>query len=165
MPPADQTASERVSQLFDLGSFTDQGADDPWAVGLNWEDGSPNTSFTRAATGSISTQPHTYDDNGTYTPAVTVTDNNNGSTTGRFNSFVANFSPTATFGATSPVDGRDPFVLSLENATDPSSVDTSACFTYAFDCRTEADTDRSHPRDGRLAQALAGQDACRYLSL
>ena len=37
---ANQTASEGASKSFSLGSFTDPGPDAPWAVDVNWGDGS-----------------------------------------------------------------------------------------------------------------------------
>src|SRR5207237_576713 len=62
--PSDQNANEGASTSFNLGSFGDPGADSPWSVVVNWGDGSPNTTFTKAATGSLGSQSHTYADNG-----------------------------------------------------------------------------------------------------
>src|SRR5207302_11330800 len=36
---ANQSSDEGASHSFDLGSFTDPGADNPWAVDVNWGDG------------------------------------------------------------------------------------------------------------------------------
>jgi hypothetical protein len=47
---------------------------------------------------------------------------------------VNNLAPSATFNASSPVVEGSPIALSLTGATDPSAADTSADFTYAFDC-------------------------------
>ena len=36
---SDQTATEGINNTFDLGTFTDTGADSPWAVAVDWGDG------------------------------------------------------------------------------------------------------------------------------
>src|SRR5207248_4768932 len=88
---------------------------------------------SQGALGSLS---HTYDDNtaGGYTATVTVTDKDGGSDTKSFNVDVHNVAPTATFNAPSDVDEGDSIALSLTSPSDPSSADTAAGFTYAFDC-------------------------------
>ena len=58
--PADQTADEGTSKTFDLGSFTDPGADSPWQVTIDWGDSSADSVFTEAAPGSITDTAHTY---------------------------------------------------------------------------------------------------------
>src|SRR5205807_9877911 len=75
---ANNTASEGSPKSFDLGSFSDPGADSPWTVDVNWGDSSSD-SFTKTSTGSIGSHSHTYDDNGTYTVTVKVTDKDGGS--------------------------------------------------------------------------------------
>jgi predicted extracellular nuclease len=47
---------------------------------------------------------------------------------------VTNVEPTATFGAPTSVFAGSPFTLSLSSPNDPSTADTAAGFTYAFDC-------------------------------
>jgi hypothetical protein len=47
---------------------------------------------------------------------------------------VRNVAPTATFGAPASSFAGFPFTLSLSGASDPSTADTTAGFTYAFDC-------------------------------
>jgi uncharacterized protein len=49
---------------------------------------------------------------------------------------VSNVAPTATFNAPASVTAGSDFVLSLSDPFDPSGTDTSAGFTYAFDCGT-----------------------------
>ena len=51
--PADQTVNEGASTSISLGSFTDPGADNPWAVDVNWGDGSTDTTFNTSATGVL----------------------------------------------------------------------------------------------------------------
>jgi PKD repeat protein len=72
-------------------SFTDGANDGPWAFGINWGDGSPQTSGTTSAPGSI-TSTHVYTVGGVNTVTVTVTDN-----------FGATGSGTTTMTATSQV--------------------------------------------------------------
>jgi hypothetical protein len=47
---------------------------------------------------------------------------------------VSNVAPTATFSAPASVSAGFPFALSLTSPHDPSTADTAAGFTYAFDC-------------------------------
>jgi len=56
-PPAGQSAVEGTSKQFDLGSFTDPGADGPWQVTVNWGDGTQPTTFTADEPGSLGTRP------------------------------------------------------------------------------------------------------------
>lgn len=79
--PAEQTASEGVGQTFALGSFTDPDDDDPWAVSVDWGDGSATT-FSAATAGSLGTRTHTYADGGDYTVTVTVTEENGAGASG-----------------------------------------------------------------------------------
>ena len=134
---ADQSATEGTSNSFDLGSFTDPGADGPWGVSVSWGDGSDPTTFTAASPGGIASQGHTYADNGAYTVTVKVAEAGSGVTptdTKTFKVNVANVAPTATFGNDGPVDEGQSFKLSLEDAYDASAVDKAAGFQYAFDC-------------------------------
>jgi hypothetical protein len=62
---------------------------------------------------------------------------------------VTNVAPTATFTATPSVYAGAPIALTLTNASDPSSADTSAGFTYAFDCG-----------DGTFVQSATATAAC-----
>ena len=94
--PADQSASEGTSKDVGLGSFTDPGADSPWAVDVDWGDGSTHTMFNAMSTGSLGTKPHTYADNGQYTLTVTVTDKDGVSDSHTFKVTVANVAPTIT---------------------------------------------------------------------
>src|SRR5262249_33599357 len=69
---ANQTAGEGTAQSFSLGSFTDPGADSPWAVDVNWGDGSAHSVFSAGAAGSLGSRTHTYADNGTFSITVKV---------------------------------------------------------------------------------------------
>jgi hypothetical protein len=75
-PRASLTATQGVSTLFGLGSFTDSGTSDTsWSVVVNWGDSTSNTSFTLNAPGNL-TVSHTYANTGTFTDTVSVTNNN-----------------------------------------------------------------------------------------
>jgi hypothetical protein len=81
--PANQGTNQGPSASFHLGSFTDPGPDSPWAVTVDWGDGTGPTTFAVTATGSLGSQPHVYALQGTYTVTVRVTDQDGatGSTT------------------------------------------------------------------------------------
>src|SRR5207245_9832584 len=59
---ADQTSNEGENHSFQLGSFSDPGVkDSPWAVDVNWGDGTPHTTFNTSRKGALATRSHTYD--------------------------------------------------------------------------------------------------------
>src|SRR5205823_14541607 len=103
--PNDQNSDEGSSKSFDLGTFTDPGThDNPWKVHVDWGDSSSSNEADRSTTGSAGTASHTYDDNGTYTVLVKVTDKDGASGDASFKVTVANVPPTATPGNDGPVD-------------------------------------------------------------
>ena len=76
------------------------------------------------------------DDGPTESQTVTINgdDNNGGIDDAEFDLTVNNVAPTATFGNDGPVNEGTSFNLDLTAPIDPSSADTLAGFTYAFDC-------------------------------
>ena len=99
-PPADQAADEGASTSFSLGSFSDPGPDSPWAVSIDWGDGSTDTTFNQNVTGSLGSASHTYaDGDDDFTVTVTVTDKNSGSDSATFSVHVSNVAPTVTLSA------------------------------------------------------------------
>jgi hypothetical protein len=82
---------------------------------------------------SINTASCAFDDNGSFTVNVRVS-NTYGSTTGSTIVTVNNVAPTAAFNAPASANEGANFNLSLTSPSDPSSADTAAGFTYAFDC-------------------------------
>jgi hypothetical protein len=94
---ADQSSDEGENKSFSLGSFSDPGPDAPWAVDVNWGDGSAHTTFNASATGSLASKSHAYgdDDGNPFTVTVTVTDTNGDSGSATFQATVANVDPTA----------------------------------------------------------------------
>jgi hypothetical protein len=73
------------------------------------------------------------------TASVTVHDAGNTATSNALTFTIANVAPTATFAAPNSVAVGSPFTLALNGATDPSPADTTAGFTYAFDCGDGSD--------------------------
>jgi hypothetical protein len=131
---ADQSGGEGSSKSFDLGSFTDPGPDAQWQVNVNWGDGSADTTFDAAGTGTLDAKIHTYDDNGGYTVTVKVTDKDDEFDAKTFHVTVDNVAPTATFHTPAQVDEGGDIALSLSDPRDPSAADTNAGFSFAFDC-------------------------------
>jgi hypothetical protein len=70
----------------------------------------------------------------TQTVRVRVTDIGGLTATAEATVRVMNIPPTATFTAPTSAQAGFPFALSLSDPQDPSSADTAAGFTYAFDC-------------------------------
>ena len=131
--PADQSSNEGSSALLNLGSFSDPGVNDnPWTVDVNWGDGSTHSSFTVPDQTPLSVMTHTYDDNGSYTVTVKVTDKDGGSGSNTFSVAVANVAPTASITG-APASSPEGTAISLgSTVTDPSHADTTAGFTYAW---------------------------------
>jgi hypothetical protein len=71
--PSDQTAVQNEYASFDLGSFTDPGADSPWSVTVSWGDGHSDT-FSMASAGGLDPANHTYSGSGIFTATVVVDD-------------------------------------------------------------------------------------------
>ena len=114
---ADQSSNEGSSNTFSLGSFTDPGDDGPWAMKVDWGDGSTPTEFTEAAVGAIGSKAHIYADNGEYTVSVKVSEAGTAPTpsdTKTFKVNVANAAPTATFSNDGPVNEGSSFKLDAE---------------------------------------------------
>src|SRR5207244_9016709 len=100
--PANQSANEGASTSFGPGSFSDVGVNDnPWAVDVDWGDGSLHTTFSLATQGAITAASHAYADNSTppatgYTVTVKVTDKDGGTDSKTFKVTVANLAPVVT---------------------------------------------------------------------
>ena len=118
---ADQASSEGGSASFTLGSVSDPGADSPWAVDVNWGDGSAHTMFTKSGTGPLGTQTHTYTDNGSYTVTVKVTDKDGDSGQATFKANVSNVSPVVTAPANQSADEGTARSFDLGSFSDPGA--------------------------------------------
>jgi len=86
------------------------------------------------AHGTGVTPVHAYADNGSYSIGLTA-NGPGGNATATTTATITNVAPTATFSHT-PTSVKEgvPFTLALTGATDPSSADVAAGFTYAFNC-------------------------------
>src|SRR5262249_46481788 len=99
---APAVGNEGMATTFSLGSFTDPGADSPWAVDVDWGDprSATHTTYNVTTTDAdgithqLGSPSHNYADNGTYTVMVKVTDKDNASDTKTFEVVVANGAPT-----------------------------------------------------------------------
>ncbi|TWU24731.1 PKD domain-containing protein [Bythopirellula polymerisocia] len=87
-----------------LGSFTDAGSLDTHTATVDWGDGSPLAAVTviEAGGNGVLGASHIYADNGVYTVAVTVTDDDGESVTQTFQVTVLNVNPTLTGISTPP---------------------------------------------------------------
>src|ERR671937_410712 len=129
--PANQNATQNASASFNLGSFTDPGADSPWQATVNWGDGSSNTVFNQTSTETINAQSHTFANPGTFTVTVSVKDKDNatGSASFSVNVAAANHAPTANAGG--PYSGNEGSAIQLDGSgsSDPDAGDT---LSYAW---------------------------------
>src|SRR5262249_11802508 len=117
------SSSRGATTFFDLGSFGDGPYDGPWAVDVNWGDGSTHTSWSQTVTGSLGTQPHVYSAYGTYTVTLSVTDRLGAAGTASFMVTVRNPAPVVTLNSPpAVVPGQD--TVFSGSFTDPDSADT-----------------------------------------
>ncbi len=88
------------------------------------------------ALGSVTSESCATSDNGTRTVRGKIQDKDLGRSEYSQSVSVANVAPTAALSAPSSVNEGSPISLSFTNPVDPSSVDTAAGFSYAYDCGT-----------------------------
>ena len=97
-------------------------------------DGAPLDGATYATSGTSAQTTCSYDDQGIFTVSARVFDKDGGATELTTTVTVNDVAPTATFAAPGTVDEGAAFALTLSAPVDPSTGDTTAGFTYAFDC-------------------------------
>ena len=98
--PLNQASAEGAWKNVGLGSFSDPDGDGVglWAVGVDWGDGSADTTFTAAMMGSLGLQFHKYGADGAYPVTVTVTNGDGDSGEATFDVTVANVAPDLRIG-------------------------------------------------------------------
>src|SRR5207249_9673019 len=130
--PANQSANEGASTSFGLGSFSDVGVNDnPWAVDVDWGDGSLHTTFSLATQGAITAASHAYADNSTppatgYTVTVKVTDKDGGTDSKTFKVTVTNLAPTVTVPDNDTANEGTSTTIGLSYPTDVAITDNRA---------------------------------------
>src|SRR5919201_1332720 len=128
-PPASQTATEGASNAFNLGSFTDPNSNaTSWTVAVQWGDGAATT-FTTTSQGTLTTQAHTYAEEGSYTVTLTVTDNTNLSGSATFQVTVADPAVSATATGLSAVEGAAFSNQAVATFTDPAGAEATADYS------------------------------------
>jgi hypothetical protein len=157
--PSNQSANEGTSTSFALGSFSDPGtADNPWAVDVDWGDGSGHTTFNLANQGSLGNASHTYPDGpASKTVTVKVTDKDGGFDTKSFTVTVDNVNPTGSLGNNGPVNEGSTVTVSFSGQSDPSGPDATAGFHYAFSCTNGSLASATYATSG-----TASSTTCTY---
>jgi hypothetical protein len=118
--------SNEGSSASASASFTDAGTGDTHTCSINWGDGNttPGTVTETNGSGSCS-GPHTYADNGSYTVAITVTDDDGGPGSNSAVHGVQNVGPTVGTPIVTPSTINENDTASLSGSfTDPGTLDT-----------------------------------------
>jgi hypothetical protein len=101
---SNQRAIEGSPQLIPLGRYFDPGSDGPWAVSVDWGDGSSDASYESSQIGSLGQLAHAYELEGNYLVTVHLSDRFGAATGGTFLVQVENVGPTIEdLSATSPI--------------------------------------------------------------
>jgi hypothetical protein len=119
------TSGNMVAQATDPA-----GSNDPLTFTFDCDN---EGSYETPANPSTSAADCFFDDNGSYTVGVKVTDGDGGEDTATAIAVVTNVSPTAFLSNGGPVDEGSTGSVSFSAQFDPSMADTTAGFMYAYD--------------------------------
>jgi len=129
--------AEGSSATISFSGQADPSSDDVTA-GFHYAYSCTNDDLSGAnylGSGTAVTTSCTFNDNGGYTVKARIIDKDNGFSEYQTTVTVTNVAPTATIaGPSAAVDEGGNFSISLNSPFDPSSTDTTAGFTYAFNC-------------------------------
>ncbi|MBF8266566.1 MAG: hlyA 2 [Dehalococcoidia bacterium] len=127
------------------------GSNDPLTFQFDCDN---NGSYETPAYPNTSSADCSFDDNGSYTVGVQVSDGDGGVATGSITVVVLNVPPTAFLPNPAPVNEGSPATLTFENQGDPSGADHSAGFHYSFACDgLDASLATSYAASGASASA------------
>jgi WD40 repeat protein len=123
--PPDQPGSEGTPRQFELGTFGDAGVNDgPWAVAVDWGDGTPTTTFVATSSGAVPGQTHTFatSSGSPFTVTVTLRDKYNApGTPATFRVSAENVAPVVTAAALQPAPEGTTATFGLGSFTDPGA--------------------------------------------
>lgn len=120
--------NKKVAYTLGGASFSDPGADSPWAYVVDWGDGTANTTGTASTVGALSGITHSYATSGAYTVTVTVTDKDGASGSDTKLVTVINRAPVITSMGGPYATPENGSVTFAANVSDPDGDD----LTYAW---------------------------------
>jgi PKD domain/RTX calcium-binding nonapeptide repeat (4 copies) len=127
------TGLVEVATFTDANPFSTSG---DFTASIDWGDGhsSAATSISFDSTRNLYSvkASHTYQDNGTYTIVVTISDAGGASTAPHSSIQVNNVAPTATINGAPSSSPEGTTINLTSTVADPSSIDTAAGFSYAW---------------------------------
>ena len=129
--PENQDATEGSAHAFAIGSFVDAGSNDgPWAVEVDWGDGTTDSTFNQATQGSLGTFSHSFADDGVYSSRSTSPTRTAPAVTQRFSVTVNNVAPTIAISGAASVNEGSLYSLTLGTVTDPGTDTVSSYLVH-----------------------------------
>lgn len=142
VPVISPSPSNEGGSINASATFSDGALNGPYTCSVDYGDGGSQAGTVNGYT--CDAPAHTYDDNGSYTVTISVADGDGDTGDGSAGHQVNNVAPTATF-TLSPTEifvGESAYAA-FSNAFDPSTADTTAGFTYSYDCDGDGSWDAS----------------------